>query len=269
MVLRTDKLCLGALLFAVTSSTWAQTPTQLDQLQISGDVYHSFPATGGGLLLSPDEALSLLDKNAGTASNAAFPHGLDSADLDAFHAEDACGPALYSLDTMALIAGTVMFAGDVFTEAGVKVLDSRSEGLPAAVNVDAVSRNPANCQLVFSTDILVQLSGITFKPNDLIARHSASSFSLFRAADFHGNIDALHLLGPTRWLLSVAEYSNLDGTTAAAQSVIQQDVSGQASQYLPSFLPSNLNTSWISTNLDALWALPGVVVELIFEDGFE
>jgi len=264
-----DSLCLGLLLFAVATSAWAQTPAKLDQLQISGDVFHTLPATGGGLLLSPDEAVSLLDKNTGTASNAGFPVGLDRADLDAYHAEDACGPALYSLDTMALVGGTVMYAGDVFTEAGVKVLDSRSEGLPAAVNVDAVSRNPANCQLVFSTDIMLQLSGVTFKPNDLVSRQNPGSFSLFRAGDFHGNIDALHLLSPTRWLLSVAEYSNLDGTVAAGQAVVQQDVFGPESQYLLSFLPSDLDSSWFATNLDALWALPSVVAELIFKDGFE
>ena len=220
-------------------------------------------------MLSPDEALSLVDTIADTAANAPFPIGLDSADLDAYHAADACGPALYSLDTMALIGDTVMFAGDVFTEDGTKILDSRTEGLPAAANVDALSRNPANCQLVFSTDILVQLSGETFKPNDLIAREGSGSFSLFQAGDFDGNIDALHLLSPTRWLLSVSGHSDLGGTIAPGQAVIEQDVSGPASTFVLSFLPSDLDTSWLTTNLDALWALPGLVVELIFEDGFE
>ncbi|HKX56982.1 MAG TPA: hypothetical protein VJN01_12805 [Xanthomonadales bacterium] len=148
-------------------------------------------------------------------------------------------------------------------------MDSRTEGLPAAANVDALSRNPANCQLVFSTDILVQLSGETFKPNDLIAREGSGSFSLFQAGDFDGNIDALHLLSPTRWLLSVSGHSDLGGTIAPGQAVIEQDVSGPASTFVLSFLPSDLDTSWLTTNLDALWALPGLVVELIFEDGFE
>ncbi len=264
-----NQLCFGALLIVVASFAWAQGPTPLEELRISGDVHHSLPTTGGGVLFSPDEAVSWVDIGAGTAANASFPAGLDRADLDAYHAADDCGPALYSLDTMALIGGTVIFAGDVFTEAGVKVLNSRSEGLPAGVNVDAVSRNPADCRLVFSTDIMVQLSAVTFKPNDLISRQGTGSFSLFAAGDFHGNIDALHLLSPTRWLLSVAEYSDLNGTVVSGQAVMEHDASGPGSLYVLSFLPSDLDTSWLTTNLDALWALPATVVELIFENGFE
>jgi hypothetical protein len=264
-----DWLCCNALLLAVATSAEAQTPTQLDQLQLSGDVHHALPASGGGSLTSPDEALSRVDTSTDTAASVPFPAGLDSADLDAFHAADACGPALYSLDTMALVAGTVMFAGDVFTEAGAKVFDSRAEGLHAGVNLDAVSRDPSNCGLVFSTDVMVQLSGMTFRPNDLISRQNAGSFSLFRAGDFNGNIDALHLLSTTRWLLSVSGHTDLGGTIASSQTVIELDVSGPVPQYLLSFVPSELDPSWLNINLDALWALPGVVPELIFIDGFE
>lgn len=247
----------------LTAGVDAQTSTELQQAQFSGDINHALPATGGGTLISDDDTIIMFDLTTGTAEGTGFLAGLDGADVDAYHDTDSCSARVFSLDTTAEVNGTVMRPADVFDSAGAKVLDAQAEGIADGVNVDAVSFDPATCDLVFSVDIQAELGGTVFAPDDLIAWNSINGFSLFLAGNLGADIDALHLLNlENRVLFSTAVDVTLDGSLFQDEDIIEMIPDGAGRFFELSFSPSPFDLSWEPAGVDALWALraplPGV-----------
>ncbi len=245
------------LIFAMTLNAHAQTPTELQELQFSSDIDSTLPGTGGATTqILDDDSITMFDLSLGTADATGFFNGLDNADVDAYHNSDACGPRLFSLDASAEINGTVMRPGDVFATNGSKILDAQAEGIPDNVNVDAVSRSIDNCDIVFSIDIDAEISGVAYRPSDLIAWNDSAGFSLFRTLGLQQNVDALHILGGGRLLLSVDTDLSILGNAFQDEDVIEVIPGGPGAFFELSFSPSPFDASWQPADLDALWALP-------------
>ncbi len=237
----------------MTLSAFAQIPTELEEIQFSGDIDHRLPTIGGNTV-GNDETISIFTLSDGTALGFSNLGQLNGADVDAYHVSDSCGAALYSLDSTAEVSGTVMRPADIFASFGSKILDAQAEGISDGVNIDATSRDPDTCDVVFSVDIFTELDGTTYEPNDLIAWNDTDGFSLFRESNFTGDIDAVHILEAGRLLFSVASDTDLFDLVAQDEDVIEQIPSGPGSFFVLAFSPSAFDNSWQVTDLDAVWA---------------
>lgn len=248
---------LAASMLCISLACQAQSPTELDQASISGDIQHRLPAIGGGNLISADETIAQFNLDAGAADGVNFLGNLDGVAIDGYHqGGDGCGPAVYSLDSTATISGNTMRPGDIFQSNGVKIIDAQIDGIPDGVNVNAVSRNPENCDVVFSVDVHAQIGGLDFSPDDLIAWNSGSGFTLFLVGNMRANIDALHLLDyENRLLFSVETDIELSGLVFRDEDIIEQIPGGPGAFFELSFTPAPFDMSWGATDIDALWAL--------------
>ncbi len=243
----------GSLLSAQTPA-----PTELEAIHFSGDIDHQLPAPDSSNLASMDDTLAVFNLDTATAIGFNDLDVLDNSALDAFHAGDInCGVALYSIEATADIFGTVMRPADVFDVTGTKFLDAMAASIPDGVNVDAVSWNPADCDVIISVDVHAELDGTVYAPDDLIAWNATDGFSLFMATGLGANIDALHLFDdPDRILISTAEDVQIAGIAFQDHDVIElvAEVAGTLS--VLSFSPALFNPTWDAADLDALWVMP-------------
>lgn len=261
----TFKLLCLFLLF--NSSLCAQSLTSLTQVSAVANIDTSLP-TSGGLIYGSDAHIFQFDVGTQLATVNLDLGQLDQAGIDGFHKTgDGCGDSIYSLDNTAMISGTAMRSADVFTAAGVKILDAESAGIPSGINITAVSREINTCDLVVSVDSIVNLNGIVFKPDDLIKWSGGTNFILYYATDLGANIDALHILSSSRLLLSLDISKSLNGIEIHDESVIETDSSN--SFQLLAFEPLVFDESWASADLNALWVQRVPIVDFMFSDGFE
>ena len=232
--------------------------TALDAVQFSTNIYTRLPADGAGEVIVSDDSIAEVATVSGTATVTEWLGRLDRSDVDAFHRGDAaCGEApWFSLSTITEIAGTMMAAADVFTDTGVKVFDGRAAGMPDRVGIDAISRDPATCDLVFSIDVTTELGGVVVGPADLIRWNAGDGFSLFSVTELAGNLDGLHLLGDGRFLFSLDRDADLDGLVVRDDDIIEAIPTDSVVDYAISLAPRALDASFQSANVDALWALP-------------
>ncbi|MGV6851075.1 MAG: Calx-beta domain-containing protein [bacterium] len=247
-------LLIGLALFSTPG--FAQSLTDLDALYFVADIDHTLPGTGPDIS-SDDGAVIHFDVNSTSASSSNDLGALDQAGIDGIHitGDDACGASIYSVDTTTMIMGVAMRPADVFTAAGVKVLDADSVGIPAGINVDAVTRESASCDLLISIDSTTMLGGTAFTPSDIIRWDGGSSFSLYLATGFKMNVDALHYLTADRMLVSVDITGTLPDVDVRDEEVMEISTSGGAFQLI-AFEPALLNNTWQGADLNALWALP-------------
>lgn len=246
---------LAALSAALTVAP-AIAVTPLQTLRFTGDTHHLLPASGGGSVLGSDDALSEFDVESETASNSVPLMTMDGAGLDGYDAASAnCTPDLYSLDNTADIAGTVMRPADVFSAAGVKFLDAAAANVPEGVNVDALSRDPANCDLIISVDVTTSLSGVLVRRDDRI-RYDGNNFSLERAGGTGGDLDALHVLDTGAHLISFTTPPPDLGFDIADEDIIEESpmARGGGFTYELAFSPAQYHSSWEAIDLKALWA---------------
>ncbi len=250
---------LAALLTVLSTESLAQPdPTALDAVQFSTDIHTRLPADGGSEVILSDDAIAEVGIASGTATVIEWLDRLDRSDVDAFHRGDAaCGDApWFSLSTTTEIAGTVMAPSDVFTDAGIKVFDARAAGVPDRVDIDAISRDPASCDLVFSVDVTTELGGVIVGPADLIRWRAADGFSLFAATGLPGNLDALHLISADRFLFSLDRDATLGGLLLRDDDIVEAIATDSGADYAIALAPRALDASFQSANVDALWALP-------------
>ncbi len=242
--------------------------TALDEIHFVGDIDNSLPATVG-VINSNDDAINLFILSSQHATSSNDLGVLDTTGIDGYHKTgDGCGDTIYSLDTTTLIAGTAMRSSDVFTATGTKILDASSVGIPDGINIDAISRDPGTCDLVISIDSASMLNGTAFKPDDLIRYNNGTGFSLYHALGFNANIDALHVLSSNRVLVSFDVSIDLPDIATLDEEAYEISLSGTGFQLLALDLVAQ-NSSWDAADLNALWAKPAPIVELIFTDGFE
>lgn len=241
----------------------AQTPTELAEIHFSGDINHALPAIGGATLISDDDTIIMFDLSTGIADGTDFLGVLDNADIDGYHNTDTCSSRVFSLDATAETNGTVMRPADVFDSTGTKILDAQTEGIADGVNIDAISFDPATCDLVFSVDIHTELSGTVFAPDDLIAWNNTDGFRLFRSSNLGADIDALHILDDEgRLLISTDIDVEVLGNMFQDEDIIEIIPNVAGVLFELSFSPSPFDLSWEPADVDALWALrvptPGV-----------
>jgi hypothetical protein len=255
---RQARLAITITALILSSGVSAQTETPLDAVHFSTDIHIQVPTDASSSAVVNDDGLAQLDLTTGFSATINWLGTLDRSDLDGFHSGDEiCGSErLFSLDTTTEIAGTVMRPGDVFTEGGIKRLDAATAGLPDRVNVDALSRDPASCDLVLSIDVLAELGGTIFGPSDLIRWNATDGFTLFQALGGPYNVDALHILASDRTLISVETDQQLSGQLVRDDDLIEVDFSGVLPSFSLSYSPRNLDPSLARADLDALWALP-------------
>lgn len=256
-----------AIVFLYNTVAWSQSTTVLTEIQMISDIDSSMPGSPGDTYNNDDTIVTFnLNTNIATTSNDLGT--LDQAGIDGYHnAGDVCGDSIYSLDTTSLISGIAMRSSDVFTASGIKILNASSAGIPDGVNIDAISRDPLNCDLLISIDVASILSGIAFKTDDII-RFDGSVFSLYQATGLNVNIDALHVLSLDRILVSIDVGTALPDVDALDEEVIEINTGITPFQLL-NFEPTQFNTSWQAADLNALWALPKPIEDFMFANGFE
>lgn len=252
--------CATVLLLAVPLCGQAQ--TDLERIRISADIANRLPGDGA-IAVGSDHTVSEFSFDDGFAEGVNPLGELPGADIDAYHVGDGCCASLYSVDATTEVAGSVVRPADVFDASGNVVLEGAAAGIPAGINIDALSRDPASCRLVLSIDVTAELGGETFRPGDLVEWDSASGFGLYLGDDFDIDIDALHLLDNGRLLISVAIGVQFPDIFAHDDEVIEIVPDGPGSPQFLSFSPRMLDESWEPADLDALWALrralPGTV----------
>ena len=268
-VVRLAQLMLLVVLLVCTPQAQGQNRTVLAAIHFSGDIHTQLPATGGGSLVQSDEAIAEFSISSGSADTV-LPLGiLDAGSVDGFHAGDPeCGADdLFSVETFTEINGTAMSAADVFSANGSKILDATAEGVPAGVNVDALSRDPSTCDLVFSVDVITDLGGTVFRPGDLIRRADAGNFSMYLDSASLGNVDALHVFPEGRVLLSFDQRVELGSVSVSSEDVLERIPGIQSPSYSLAFSPGDVDGSWQPADLDAVWAERAP--NLLFADSFE
>lgn len=240
------------LINAALVSVAATASTALNEVHLSSNIHTRVLSSGGGGLVISDDEIAVYDIAAGQVSSNAELGALDRSDVDAYHAADPCGPALYSLNNTAEIGGTVMRPADVFTTNGIKIFDAVDEGVADGAGVDAVALEPASCELILSFDVTVELDGTVFRPDDLM-RFVGGTFSMFREGPGAGNLDAVHVLDIGSVLASFAAPVPDLGIALTDQDVVEQSQPGGAWEL--AFEPAPLDTSWESADTDALYAV--------------
>lgn len=260
---------LCASLAACVQPAIAQSLTSLEELRFYADIDIAMPGDGSDIY-GDDASVIVFDPVTGLAFNANSIGELDQAGVDAHHRHgDGCGNSIFSLDTTTLYEGVGMRPADVFDGAGVKILDAVAAGIPAGINVDAVSREPGSCDLLLSIDSTTMLSGQAFRPDDVIRWNSNDGFSLYAATGFNVNIDALHLIRPNRMLISTDIGSSLPDINSVDEQILEIIPSGNGAFQLLAFDPGTLSSSWQGADLTALWVRAAPIAPLIFKDGFE
>lgn len=255
------------LLMSLNTTLCAQL-TNLDELHFVADITSTLPASGTSIH-SHDDAVIVLDMATNLATNSNPLGTLDQTQIDGLHQADAtCGSAIYSIDTTTLIGIVAMRPADVFKVDGTKVLDSVAAGIPSGINIDAISRDPSNCDLVLSIDSATQLNNIAFKPDDLIRYTGVSNFSLYQMTGFNANIDAFHILPNGRILVSFDAGLSLPDINSKKEEVLEIVATGSTYQVL-ALATATLDSTFESANLNALWALPTPIIDFMFSDGFE
>jgi len=235
---------------------------QVETLVISPDVTARMPFNSGGNFVVADSGLFDIDFTSGVSTGGTVflfgPPLIDPVDVDAYDGTlDA-----FSIDISANIdsfADFFMRPGEVYTTSGVLLFDPVAAGLPANTNVDAISLDPLNGDLLFSiAQFANNVPGISFiTPADII-RWDGSSLGLF----FDGlrvprvlNLDAVHVLNNSTILMSFDTGGSIDGIGFRDEELLL---------YNPSSDSFSLNTitaafadDWFPADADALYAIEG------------
>lgn len=258
-----NPLALLLLAFSlVATSTTGLAQTALKEVFVSSDIHAQLLAGDGTLVTGSDQAVFDFDPVTGDAGILAELSADDaSLNIDAFGFDQESG--IFSVDTAATVAGMEIRPRDVFEEEGTGLVFAfvgGDNGVPDDVSVDAVTRDPANGDLLLSFDRTFTLPGpLQARPADLF-RFGGSGFS----SEFDGsvvpenaNLDAVHLLNNGNMLMSFDIDVVLPGSSgsihAADDDIVEYDP-GTGSFTLAGFRLRDIDDSWQSAGVDALWA---------------
>lgn len=257
---------LLALILFVGQDSMAQQVTDLAEIHLISDSSVSMAANSGQVFATDDDVV-LFDLNT-TLSTSSKPLGtLDGIGIDGYHNANAnCGEAIYSLDSNASINGTAITSADVFLADGTVILNANDLGIPKGININALSRVPGTCEIVFSIDTTTTINNSVYTAADLLSWNGVDPISLYQATGIEGDIDALHILSSNRMLISLDIGTSLIGLNIHDQSVVE--ISQNSSLELLSFEPLIYSESWVPADLNGLAATPAFD-DLIFINGFE
>lgn len=223
------------------SPCWAQPLGDVDAFRYSADI-HAAVDTDNGTLIGADEAIFIAVPGAGPQGLELSLGTMDEADIDGYDLDR------FSVDATTVVNGTVMRPADVFGADGTRVLDASGAGIPDGVNVNAVTRDPATGDVVFSIDRTAVLGGTLFDAADLI-RFDGSGFSMVLDLPGAGglNIDAAHWLPDGTFLVSASSEAAFGSIIASDEQVVANPAGDAAVVFTPA------HDSWQAADLDALW----------------
>jgi hypothetical protein len=250
------------LLVGLSHTSQAQTPLQ--EVIVSGDVSVSLPFVSGGTFVSSDASLQRIDVDAMVSTGGiviGFGNSGGVFDLpwavDAYDAESDA----FSIDIAAEVdisGGPTLFIrpGEIYNRSGTRLYDPVAAGLPANVNVDALSVDPISGDLLLSFANWVPGQFIT--PADIM-RWNGSTLTIY----FDGfrvprnlNLDAAHVLENGNILMSFDTSGSIDGIGFNDEDVLASDP--VADDFELAFLPAVLDQSWVGADSDALSATVAV-----------
>lgn len=247
--LRIQRLALFAATIAAFSPASGQ--TGLEELRVSPDRPLAGTLASGTAFGILDTGLLQIDPSGVPQSTETPFPGLEGNNVDAHHFDDgACGPSLYSLDNPAEIGATV-FPADVIAADGTIVLDAGAAAIPRNVDIDAISRDPIDCDLLVSFDKFVMIAGTSYAADDVV-RFADGSLSLFVSLDSGHNLDALHALENGALLVSFATGGSVDSGTAFRDSDVLEFSDGH---FVLNQSLADQDSQWERTGVDSLWAL--------------
>ena len=235
------------------SISQAQVSTPVEKLYFSADIDNVILGQTGKLS-SPDDAIIVYDELSGTSTSVNELGDLGGAEIDGFHHFDACGVSLYSLDSTKTVGNSTMRPADIFDASGGKELDAEFAGIPTGVNIDAISRDPSDCTLLFSIDHAAMLDGVAYMSDDIISYDMANGFELFYRLNFKSNIDALHVFNAQQAIISVETTTHFSDVDARDDDVVELFFSSQENRQIITFEPSTIDDSWQAADINALWA---------------
>jgi hypothetical protein len=164
-----------------------------------------------------------------------------------------------------MINAVSMRAADVFYADGIKLFDSKLNGFPSGVNINAISRDTDECGLVFSIDQAAVIDGTPYRTDDLILWDSDNGFDLLTSLNLNINVDALHVFTSNNMLISTDTGISLSNVEVFDDDIIELFVNSQETLQLLAFSPTNFDTSWQATDIKSLWVvLPGNPGEISF-----
>jgi hypothetical protein len=233
---------------------------QIPDLGFSPDIHLDHPAS----LIADHAAAKIVGTGLSPVSLGALS---DASDIDAFH-NLANGDVLFSLDTSAVLDGTLYGPNDVIRYGGSAwsmALDGTVAGIPDGVNVDAIAMSEGN--LLLSLDIGADLGGVIADDADILV-WDGWEFSLFLGSSTTGmdaaaDVDAIHVDESGRVLVSLEGSGELGGVTYSDEDVLAWHSPGWSLV----FDGSEHDTAWSPVNLDAVSIV--FVDDNIFADGFE
>lgn len=250
------------LLAGLSHNSQAQTPLQ--QVIVSGDVSVSLPFVSGGTFVSSDASLQRIDVDAMVSTGATvigFGNSGGVFDLPwAVDAYDAASDA-FSIDIAAEVdisGGPTLFIrpGEVYNRSGTRLFDPVAAGLPANVNVDALSVDPISGDLLLSFANWVPGQFIT--PADIMSWNGSTLtiyFDGFRVPR-NLNLDAAQVLENGNILMSFDTSGTIDGIGFNDEDILEYNP--VADDFELAFLPAVLDQSWIGADSDALSATVAV-----------
>lgn len=251
-------LCAAALLVLVTTGS-VNAQLEIESYWLSSDVDAIVPEAGGpSLTVVDDKSVVVVDENGeGSAFAITGLNDLDGADLDALDNF----PRRYSIDVRRNIGGVEVEPGDTFfilSGAAVIDFDASAAGIPANVNLDALTTNPETGFKVMSFDSWFTTPIIGWvTPGDLV-EYDGTNFSLFFSSGLLPdgvNIDAAHILDTGELLVSFdtdVELPGGPGTFFLRDDdvvLIDRDVFNT----LPLLSMQVAHPSWAAADIDALW----------------
>jgi len=240
-------------------------PAQLtfEAFWLSSDVTVRVPEAGGSSpTIANDRSQIVINPNGSGQASIFSPFtDLDGTDIDAFDRFTT----RYSIDMTREINGVLIEPGDVFSASGSNppniLFDADAAGIPDGVNLDGVTQNPNNGNLVVSFDRLFADATVGFiGPGDLVEVSGGLLSTLVfsgRALPDGVNVDAAHWLTPDIMLLSFdvdAELPSAPGTQVFRDDDIVTVDLVSGSFYRVFSLANDSHPSWIPADLDALWA---------------
>ncbi|MEN1727231.1 MAG: hypothetical protein AAGJ52_02215 [Pseudomonadota bacterium] len=269
-------LCLLAGLVAQAPPVAAQPSFQT--FLVSSDIEARVPApnTPGFFQGRDRDVFSLQPVGTGTTDLISVLVNRAGVDLDSLHDGPATGP-LYSIDTAIELFSSLARPGDVFSVTGGALnllFDARAAGVPDGVDLDAVSYNLEEDELIVSFDRFFLDPNLGFiAPGDLITVVDGDLSSLL----FDGpavlpdgvNVDGAHWIDNQYLLLSFDIDTLVPGPVG--QTFISDDdiaLYDRSAETFTSLLDlSTVNASWDGADIDALAAI--LLTDQIFSDRFQ
>lgn len=190
------------------------------------------------LWLTPDSTLSLsnievrdqqavADDLGGALTTVSLGSLPEDSALDALHASPD-GTVLFSLESWADLGGLPTAPADLVSWDGSSysiAFDSRANGIPAGVDVDAATTD--GDELLLSFDTFADLPGGPYGDDDVV-RWDGAAFSLAFDGSAAGvpaalDIDGVHLLSNGLWLISFDAHGEVGGIALADEDVVVHD----------------------------------------------